>query len=60
MQASAKTGGETPKVNIVNFSIKCAYTPSKAVGANNGLPTNASATAPAQTAAPAPVQVAKN
>jgi Tfp pilus assembly protein PilN len=57
MQASVKPGGETPKVNIVNFTIKCAYTPSKAVGANNGVPTNASAPA---APAVAPVQVAKN
>jgi Tfp pilus assembly protein PilN len=53
--------GEAPKLQIVNFTIKCAYTPSKAVGADNGNPTTASAqapgTAPAQGAQP--VQVAK-
>ncbi len=50
------TEGETPKLSIVNFTIKCSYTPSKAPGADNGNPTtaSASATAPAQ-----PVQVAK-
>ena len=51
------TGGEAPKVEIVNFTIKCNYTPSKAAGSTNGNPTTASAQAPA--AAP-PVQVAKN
>lgn len=48
--------GETPKVAIVNFTIRCAYTPSKAAGADNGSPTTASAPG-----APAPpAQVAKN
>jgi Tfp pilus assembly protein PilN len=49
--------GETPKLSIVNFTIRCAYTPSKAPGADNGTnPTSASApAAPNQ-----PVQVAKN
>ena len=53
---------EVPKVQIVNFTIKCAYTPSKAAGADNGNPTTAStqtpATAPNQ--AGKAVQVAKN
>ncbi len=48
--------GETAKVEIVNFTIKCNYTPSKAAGAN-GNPTTASAQAPG---AAQPVQVAKN
>lgn len=48
--------GETPKVEIVNFTIKCSYTPTKAAGANTGNPTTASATVPGT----APVQVAKN
>ena len=53
----ANVTGEAPKVGIVNFTIKCAYTPSKAAGADNGNPTTASAQSPA---APAqPVQVAK-
>jgi Tfp pilus assembly protein PilN len=57
--AAAGAGAvETPKVEIVNFTIRCTYTPSKAVGASAGNPTTASATgAPA---APQPVQVAKN
>lgn len=60
-------GGEVPKVQIVNFTIKTAYTPSKAAGANNGNPTTASTQAPGQApgaTAPAqpakPIQVAKN
>jgi len=55
----ANATGEAPKIGIVKFTIKCAYTPSKAAGAENGNPTTASAKSPA--AAPAqPVQVAKN
>lgn len=47
--------GETPKLSIVNFTIKCDYAPSKAPGADV-KPTTAGAPA-----APAPpVQVAKN
>jgi Tfp pilus assembly protein PilN len=60
--ASATAGGEAPKVQVVNFTIKTAYTPSKAAGAPGMAPTTASATAPAPGANPAapPVQVAKN
>ncbi|MFN2501796.1 MAG: PilN domain-containing protein [Pyrinomonadaceae bacterium] len=47
--------GETPKVQIVNFTIKCSYTPSKAVGADTN-PTTASAQVPGST----PAQIAKN
>lgn len=49
--------GEAPKIGIVNFTIKTAYTPSKAAGSSSGVPTTASApgAAPAQ-----PIQVAKN
>ncbi len=54
----AVTGSEKPKVQVVNFVIKTAYTPSKAAGAPGMSPTTASATAPGA-AAPA-VQVAKN
>ena len=54
----ASADGETPKVQIVNFTIKTAYTPSKAAGADNGNPTTAAAQAPAQAGRPA--QVAKN
>lgn len=49
--------GETPKVQIVNFTIKTAYTPSKAVGADHGNPTTAQTTPPA---GQQPAQVAKN
>ena len=55
----AVTGSEKPKVQVVNFVIKTAYTPSKAAGAPGMSPTTASATAPA-TGAAAAVQVAKN
>jgi Tfp pilus assembly protein PilN len=55
----AVTGSEKPKVQVVNFVIKTAYTPSKAAGAPGMSPTTASATAPAPGVAPA-VQVAKN
>ncbi|MEP6786863.1 MAG: PilN domain-containing protein [Acidobacteriota bacterium] len=54
--STAAGASETPKIQIVNFTIKCAYTPSKAAGADNGNPTTASA----QTPANAPAQVAKN
>ena len=57
-QQTVNAQGETPKVQIVNFTIKCAYTPSKAPGAPGTTPTTASAQQPG--AAPAPVQVAKN
>ncbi len=51
--------GEAPKLQIVNFTIKCAYVPSKAPGAPGMTPTTAAA--PSQGVAPAqPVQVAKN
>ncbi|MBK9155697.1 MAG: PilN domain-containing protein [Chloracidobacterium sp.] len=62
-QAVVATGGtEAPKVQVVNFTIKTAYTPSKAAGAPGMTPTTASAAAPAGAANPAapPVQVAKN
>lgn len=55
--------GERPKVAIVNFKIRTAYTPEKAPGANNGAnPTTASANAPAPAPGQpaAPPQVAKN
>lgn len=59
--APANSTGEMAKVEIVNFTIRCAYTPSKAVGAANTNPTTASAPGAAapNTAGP-PVQVAKN
>lgn len=53
------TGGETPKVQIVNFVIKCAYVPSKAPAPAGSGPTTASAQQPA--AGPGqPPQVARN
>lgn len=55
---SVKPGAEQAKVNVVEFTIKTAYTPGKASGANNPSPTTASSTTPA--APSAPVQVAKN
>lgn len=51
-------GREAPKVNLVNFTIKAAYTPSKASSSNPATPATASAAGPA--APGAPVQVAKN
>ena len=61
-QVTNTSGGEPPKVQVVTFTIKTAYTPSKAAGANNMAPTTASAPAPAPGANPAapPIQVAKN
>ena len=52
--ASASKTGEAAKINVVNFTIKTAYTPSKANQGNNALPTQASAnsTQPAQNAQP--------
>ena len=49
---------EANKVNVVNFTIKMAYTPSKASSVNQGVPATASAAAPGAAPAP-PVQVAK-
>jgi Tfp pilus assembly protein PilN len=49
---------EASKVNVVNFTIKMAYTPSKASAVNQVVPTNASTAAPAAPAAK--TQVAKN
>ncbi|HVF29384.1 MAG TPA: PilN domain-containing protein [Pyrinomonadaceae bacterium] len=54
--ASGDKGKEVPKVNLVNFTIKMAYTPSKAGTVDQSVPTSASNPAqPAKT-----VQVAKN
>ncbi|MBL8181455.1 MAG: PilN domain-containing protein [Blastocatellia bacterium] len=51
--------GEAPKVSIVNFTVKTAYTPSKAAGANATVQT--ASAAPGQPAAAGqPAQVAKN
>jgi Tfp pilus assembly protein PilN len=48
---------EPPKLSIVNFTIRCSYTPSKASTSGNSNPANASAQAPAAQA-PHPLQVA--
>lgn len=56
--AATPTNPDAGKVQIVKFTIKCAYTPSKAGGMNASVPTTASAAAPASPAVP--VQVAKN
>lgn len=54
---------EPPKLEIVGFTIRCAYTPSKAGASQNASPTSATAAAPAvavpSQAAPLP-QVAQN
>src|SRR5690606_38756597 len=51
-----KDGGEQPKVQLVDFTTKTAYTPSKAAGADNSLTTAANGTTPNGAA---PVQVAQ-
>ncbi len=53
----ANADGETPKVQLVNFTIKCAYTPSKAPSPDGANPTTAAAPGSSQAAKP---QVAKN
>lgn len=60
--APSPTNPDGGKVQVVNFTITTAYTPSKAAGAPGMNPTNASAPAAAPGANPAqpPVQVAKN
>ena len=57
MVATNAVNKDAAKVNVVNFTIKMAYTPSKASSVNQALPTNASAATPAAPAAQ--VQVAK-
>lgn len=58
MASAPASGGEAPKVNVVNFTIKTAYTPSKAGGADQQ---QTAATTPASANKPAaPAQVAKN
>jgi hypothetical protein len=52
------SGKEPAKVNLVQFTIKTAYTPSKASSMNQAVPTSATSNAPATSGAPA--QVAKN
>ena len=57
LASAPANGGEIPKVNVITFTIKTAYTPSKAPQPGTS-PTTAS-TAPNASGAPA-VQVAKN
>lgn len=60
-QVTVKPGSsETPKLQVVNFTIKCAYTPSKAAGSNNSAPTAASVSNPPANQGPTAIQVAKN
>lgn len=54
----ANAEGETPKVQLVNFTIKCAYTPSKAPAPDGTNPTTASG--PGSSKPAAQPQVAKN
>ena len=56
-QAVATKTGEQAKLNVINFTVKTAYTPSKAASGNNAVPTNASA---AGAPAPAAPQSVKN
>lgn len=56
---ASATNPDANKVNVVNFTIKTAYTPSKAGGAGNAAPTSA-ATVPVPGAATPQVQIAKN
>jgi Tfp pilus assembly protein PilN len=59
LAAAPVAGREAPKVNVINFTVKTAYTPANAAGGSNALPATASSgAAPANPAAP--VQVAKN
>ncbi len=57
LASAPKDGGEQPKVQLVDFTIKTAYTPSKAAGADNSVTTADNKSAPNGAA---PVQVAKN
>lgn len=58
-QRTSVSGTETPMVKLVNFTVKCAYTPSKAPNAPGATTAANQTPAPAQ-GAPAPPQVAKN
>jgi Tfp pilus assembly protein PilN len=46
-QVSTATNPDAGKIAIVKFTIKCAYTPSKAASPNAAMPQNASAGSPA-------------
>jgi len=56
---NANADPDAGKVHIVNFTIKCAYTPSKSAQASNANPTQASAQTPAAPQQPAQQQVAQ-
>lgn len=56
--AAASTNPDAGKMQIVNFTIRCAYTPSKAAGSSQGSPTTASAQVPGT--AVQGVQIAQN
>lgn len=55
-QAVATKTGEQAKLNVINFTVKTAYTPSKAATGNTAMPTNASATGAPAPAAPQSVK----
>lgn len=57
--SAPKNGGEAPKINVVNFTIKAGYNSAKGNSGNATTAANNAAPAGAQSAA-APVQVAKN
>lgn len=59
VQTSVQEGKEQAKVQILDFIINCAYTPSQAAS-KDGQPTTASNTGAAPAAAAAPPQIAKN
>jgi len=60
VKASTESNPDAGKITLVNFTIKCSYTPSKAAAANGSNPTQASAQSPAAPQPAAPQQVAKN
>lgn len=57
--ATSTTNKEAGKINVVNFTIKLAYTPSKASSVNQSVPANAAAPAPANPAGKS-APIAKN
>lgn len=59
MVQTTSASSDAGKVNVVNFTIKTAYTPNAAGGSTTGAPTTAAA-APTQPAVAPSVQVAKN
>lgn len=59
-QAANGANSNVPKVQVVSFTIKTDYTPSKAPSPNAATTASAQVPAQNQNAAPTPVQVAKN